>query len=223
MTYRALFIISLSVNILILLFLVGKRLYYSRTFTPNTRIQEIAVSNNNLYRSIYDCLAVDSTDIVLLGTSITQGFPVELLPGIKNRGISSNATRHLIERAISLQHAKLVFIEAGINDFIVDGLSVEQTFGNYKVLLNMFRGRVVVQSVLPVGGEYLVYKDSVVMLNSKLKRYCAEKSIPYLDIHSIVQHMGPPHSVDGLHPNGCVYKLWAEIINEYLRMQEAED
>lgn len=220
MTTRTYLRISITLNILIVLFIAGKRIYYSRfEISPDLKQKVYADQYNTLYKSVYEALPVDSNDIVFLGTSITQGFPVgELMgPGYKNRGIGSNYTGHIISRLDNLTNAKKIFIEAGINDFIVYKSTVRETFEMYSQIVDYLgKDRCVVQSLLPVAKEYSVYADSIKKLNALLKDYCGKNDIDFIDLHGIIGNMGDSNSVDGIHPNGKVYKIWAEAIKNYL-------
>lgn len=220
MSARTYLKISVAVNIIIILFIAGKRLYFSRfSIAPDLKEKVYADQYDNLYKSVYRYLPIDMGDYVLFGTSITRGFPSDELlgPGFKNRGIGHNTTAHMLGRLEGLQHAKKVFVEAGINDFIIQGLPVATVVENYKQIVSRIGGaRCVVQSSLPVGNNFPACADSIKKLNVLLKDYCGKNNIDFIDLHGIIGNMGNSNSVDGIHPNGKVYKIWAEAIRKYL-------
>src|SRR5688572_24311555 len=97
---KRMFYISLSLNIVIILFFVGKRLYWSYGLPAHKGIANYETINQGKY-SAYDGVAIDSNDIVFIGNSLTEGFPLDEYfhrTDIKNRGIGGSETSHLLDR-----------------------------------------------------------------------------------------------------------------------------
>lgn len=172
----------------------------------------------------YSYSPLHNGDIIFVGTSITEGLPIELFTfeKIKNRGISWNRLDHIIARMPDLlkAHPKKMFLEAGINDYRY-GDSISIIINKYKKLVNLIKQQspttiIYVQSCLPTYGSFSNLNPAILRLNSCLKALCKETAIAYIDVHSqILQdgHLTEDYTSDGLHPNLNGYKSWAAIID----------
>lgn len=221
-------LISISFNVLIVLFIAGKRYYYSH---PAISIVSQAYSYdtlNNTRNSLLSALPIDSTDIVFIGNSLTEGFLVTELFGqhVKNRGIGGNRTYHLLGRVptIAVRHPRKIFIEAGVND-LRDEAEVDSVFKNYRKIIDTIHAvspktRIYVQSVFPTSGEYAKINTDVVQLNKLLIDYCAEFGVKYIDVHAALLRDGGLNDLltdDGLHLNGDGYRVWQKAVEPYLK------
>lgn len=219
--------ISVAFNVLIVLFFAGKRYYYSH---PPAYIASQSYSYdtlNDTRNSLLSALPIDSTDIVFVGNSLTEGFLVTEIFGqhVKNRGIGGNRTYHLLGRVatIAQQRPRKIFIEAGIND-LRDGVSVDSIFKNYRRIVDTTRitsprTLIYVQSVFPTSREYVKINTAVVRLNTILKDYCTAFGVKYIDVHALLLRDGQlndQYTDDGLHLNGQGYKVWAKAIERYV-------
>lgn len=221
-------IASVSLNLIILLVYAGKRYYYAHS-KPAAPAAGYPFDNWNIMRtSLFSIQRVDTGDIVFVGNSLTEAFPVTEMFGsnCKNRGISGNKTAHILKRIalIAKGHPKKLFIEAGINDFVFGG-TVDSTFNNYIKILGVIkrespRTLVYVQSTLPTCGSYEPFNISVIELNEKLREYCKRMSIRYIDIYSpmvLAGKMDSTLTADGLHLNGKGYDIWQHAIAGYVK------
>ena len=182
---------------------------------------------NNQKMAVFSSLDISRDDIVFVGNSLTENFPLEeLLPEfrIKNRGISGNLTSHILGRIADVvkYNPKKIFLEGGINDLIAHG-SADSIFARYTAILNIIqKNRITayVQSLLPTCMEYSNLNDAVIAFNERLKNYCNRKGFIYIDIYSELVENGKLNetlTVDGLHLNVKGYQIWKTKIFPYLR------
>lgn len=221
-------IISVSFNVIIILFIAGKRYYYSHPPAPSVSQVNTYDIWNETRNSLLSNLPIDSNDIVFVGNSLTEGFPVAEIFGshVKNRGIGGNRTYHIIQRMNKIlnSHTKKIFIEAGIND-LRDGVSVDSVFKNYRQIIDFIRDTspktfIYVQSVFPTSGEYAKFNIAVAELNKLLTDYCAEIGVKYVDIYSMLLQNGQLNdrfTDDGLHLNGKGYRIWEKAVETYVK------
>jgi len=218
---------SLLFNALFILFFIANRIYYAESGKNNLPVDyDIWNESRN---SVLKVLPIDSSDVVFIGNSITEGFPVqEMFPGVrvKNRGIGGNQSRHVKGRidAIAKASPREVFLDIGINDIIYN-VPLDSLFQNYKEIIAAFRikaprTKIVVQSVLPVGHAYEKFEPLVEKFNQMLKDYCNKENIVFVDIFSLLQKDGrldSSFSYDDLHINGKAYMIWAKTIDPLVR------
>lgn len=185
--------------------------------------------------SLFDELPVDSTDIVMLGNSLTNGCEWhELLgmPNVKNRGISSDVIQGVADRLQPLvngQPAK-IFLMIGVNDVSHD-LGADSIACAYGKLIDRIRTempdtKLYVQSCLPVNISFGMYKgmadkeDVIRELNAKVEAMAAEKGFTWIDLYSNFVdadgHMNRSLTNDGLHLLGAGYLLWRQCIMPYI-------
>ncbi len=189
-------------------------------------------------RSMFDSLAVRSSDIVFLGNSITDGCEwAELFDNrhVRNRGISGDRSSWLLERldAIIEGHPKKLFLMIGIND-LSDGTTPQAIVANIGKLLDRFAlespwTKIYVQSVLPVNDTMrsfsgLADNAHVREINRLLEELCASrpnKKVLYLDVHSALVdsdgRLDKRYTNDGLHLMGAGYLAWKEVLKPYVK------
>jgi lysophospholipase L1-like esterase len=222
------FIISAIINISFIAFIAAKRYYYSHNSGPEQPLQRSSYDIWDEMRcSIFSGMPVDSSDIVFVGNSLTEGFPVTELFGrhIKNRGIGGNRTIHVLNRIgnIVKAHPKKIFIEIGVNDF-QSGISVDSVFKSYKAILSYIQihspfTRIYIQSLTPTCMEYVALLPSINSLNGQLKKYCVEHTMDFIDIYTPMlreDKMDSSLTSDGLHLNGKGYNIWHKSIVKYV-------
>jgi lysophospholipase L1-like esterase len=229
MTTKSWLRISVTIHILTVLFFVGKRIYYYRA--PETALitqLNTAGEYNYLKNSVFSELIIDSTDTVMIGTSITEGFPVAdlLSPNIKNRGIGWNTSKLYFSRIgdIINQHPAVIILEASINDFIVENLTAKQSFENLLMVVNRIvtnapKTKLFIQSLLPTSGNYGHLMPRVKELNRLLADYCKAGGIAFINLYPLLggdEGMPKQYSADGVHPNGKGYKVMAGEIGKRL-------
>lgn len=220
-------IISVSLNVMIITVLVCKRYYYShqsKQITRNVFFDQWDTMRTDLLRS----LPIDSNDVVFVGNSLSEGFPVTEIYGahFKSRGIGGNNTNHILNRitGIADNHPRKIFLEAGLNDLIAS-YPVDSIFNNYKRIIQIINNRspktgVYVQSTTPARGSYSYLNDSIRRLNDKLSRYCIENSIQFVDLYTQMATnncLNNNLTSDGIHLNGKGYEIWRKVIGQFLK------
>ena len=162
----------------------------------------------------------------MVGDSITQdGSWHKLLMGydIVNKGIAGDTSSGLLNRIDRLPHSiEKAFIMIGINDLIWNK-TIDHIFNNYIQILDRLKSKSitpVVQSTLYAGRESANgYNDYVEVLNSKLREYCKEENIQFIDLNDILSPYGQlddRYTIDGIHLKDEAYIVWAEGIKSYL-------
>ena len=185
---------------------------------------------------------------VLLGDSLSLWFPGELMPGKRlwiNQSISGERTKGLLNRLDLFKNndVESVFLMIGINDLIW-GETDEDIVENYKEIVRRLRkehpkSQIVVQSILPHGGEISTWEsrdkllalpsDRILAMNETLKKIAADNDAYYLDLYPIFVtgdgHLRPDLTTDGLHLNREGYLVWRSAIALYaqLELQEIPD
>lgn len=226
---KKLLIISVAINCLVVLFFVAKRYYYSygAGAVPAEQKNTSYDQWNYSRTSLLNTLPLDTTDIIFIGNSLTEGFPVTELFGkhVKNRGISGNATWHLLGRIekIAVGQPKKIFIEIGVNDFNF-GSSVDSAFDNYRAIISIIRNvsprtRIYVQSLTPTGMKYKKILDSIITLNERLRTYCIEQAIAYIDLYTPLakeSQLDSAYTEDGIHLNGKGYAVWGNQVKRFI-------
>lgn len=221
--------ISLLLNVLLLAGYGIKRYYFSHSKEIKNDWGDLWNKDRN---SVFDLLEIDSTDIVFVGSSLTEGFPLgELYPNlvIKNRGIGWNESRHVVDRIplIAARHPNKIFLEMGVNDILNKG-SFDTVFENYRKTIEIIRTLspntfIYVQSVMPMGTNNQYCQACVLALNKRLEGYCDLYTLRFIDIYSSLYKNGgldSAYTYDGIHLNGAGYKLWQQAIDRSVRGAE---
>ena len=240
-----LLIISTSLNILFLLFVIvlifrkgGVGFIRSKILTMGKKAIQNDLNINSYYRhkkSQFEILPKLNDSIIFLGDSLTdEGEWIELLgnTNIVNRGISGDTTRRILNRldAIIQTKPKQIFLMVGINDFVNENKSVGEVLSKYKVILEEFQKQipeteVFLQSVLPVNNNinyFLVNNENVIRFNQKLQEIAKEFNHQYIDIFSLLadseNQLDAIYTTDGVHLNGKAYLNWKEAVEKYIVM-----
>ena len=181
-----------------------------------------------------DTNPIQKTDIVFLGDSLTEGFDLVKHFGrrdLHNRGLSGNMTDHVIYRLEEIIKAnpKKVLLMIGIND-LFQGKYPEEVFEQIVKILELIHDGSpdtwrYMQSVLPINDSHLLMDEdlntSIYKLNDMLAVYCKDESrLRYVDLHTeflgMNGQMDERYTFDGVHLNQAGYKLWAELVLDYL-------
>lgn len=177
-------------------------------------------------------VAIDAPNqTVLLGDSLTLWFPTNMLPGRRtwlNQAISGEKSTGLRDRLYLLDNTspEAVFIMVGINDLIWGGSEADLVY-NVRKMVNYLhqkhpQTRVVVQSILPHGGEMATWegRDRLVAVspelirtvNVQLKAVAAETGAEFLDLYPLFVngdgYLRADLTTDGLHLNQDGYMVW---------------
>ena len=213
-------IISIACNVLFVTSFTVKKLYVNKSV--NDDFYDLCNSNKN---GIFNKLNIDTSAIVFVGTSLTEGFMLnEFLDSrIINRGIGFNKTDHIVNRIgkIAAFHPRKIFLEAGIND-LTSNVPTGRILENYKriidtVLRKSPRTIVYFQSVLPIS-EQGNRNDTIIAVNKTLQAICNSKGVQYIDLHKFFYDgaMKKEYTTDGVHLTGEGYLKWAQIVKSYL-------
>nr|WP_242020253.1 GDSL-type esterase/lipase family protein [Nodosilinea sp. FACHB-131] len=177
-------------------------------------------------------VAIDApSQTVLLGDSLTLWFPANMLPGRRtwiNQAISGEKSTGLRDRLYLLDDTspEAVFIMVGINDLIWGGSEADLVYNVRKMVDYLHQThpqtRVVVQSILPHGGEMATWegRDRLVAVppelirtvNVQLKAVAAETGAEFLDLYPLFVngdgYLRADLTTDGLHLNQDGYMVW---------------
>jgi lysophospholipase L1-like esterase len=216
-----LFIISLSLNLLsivagLLLIIFYPRLI-ERFFIPPGYERRFSIFANN---------PIQSTDIVFLGDSITEWFPLdEMFPGlpIKNRGISGDTTDGVLRRLYQITDGqpRQIFLKIGTND-LGFGHSQSHIIANYETILARIKAEspqteVFVQSILP---RHRRFAGQIRHINQEIALLAQKFGYRYLDIFPAFAdtHGGirPEFSNDDLHLLHAGYVQWQKLLAPHI-------
>ncbi len=200
--------------------------------------QEAKVPTSVYYErksDLFTYLPNTSDEIILLGNSITDGgnwFELLRDPRVKNRGISADVTRGILNRLDEVLESQplKIFLLIGINDLSKEA-SQENILQNMTSFVATVQSKspktqIYIQSVLPVNPAFNKYPKHVnksaeiLELNQRIKALCNQSQVFYLDLYSsFVNSDGfliPEYTNDGLHLSGAGYLVWADILKPYI-------
>lgn len=173
-----------------------------------------------------ESLRVDSTNIVFIGNSITNGNNWNEFWGdakVLNRGVSgarSGEILHHLTSYIGRGPAK-VFLLIGTND-LSDKLSVADIMENIRKIYRYIattspKTKLHVLSVYPANKPY---RDQIPMLNAAIEAFSRQAGCEYIDVYSKLQTpeggIKPEFSNDGLHLTGLGYQVVAKALKPYM-------
>jgi len=176
---------------------------------------------------------------ILLGDSISQAFPKELLPSRYtwlNQGISGEGSAGLLQRLNLIENTnpQLILVMIGIND-LLRGESEETIVANHQEIVRTLKqrhpkARIILQGILPHSDRQatwegrdrlaLIPNDRIRQINQRLAIVAKEAGISYLDLHSLFSdsqgNLPKKLSTDGLHLANTGYKVWSVAIQVFL-------
>ena len=184
----------------------------------------------------FDLLPVDSTSIVLLGTSLTHNFEIQETSAapIKNRGINGDNISGMRNRlnAMSKGTPRKIIIEAGINDIADLKLENLAIVKQYQSLIENIKKdtpstTILMTSVFPVANEsaqmpgYCSPETNTQIndLNKRLSSMADSMHVTFLNFHSDFLKNGelnPKFSMDGVHFSANGYLKWHELLKSHL-------
>lgn len=178
-------------------------------------------------------------NILFLGDSITQIYPVEELLGdlpIVKSGVSGYKTTDILEKMNSMVYQynpTKVFLLIGTNDYMKN--SEEETTKEIvtnidKIIKNIQKNRknakIYLESIYPVNRnmdkEMVAARKNEVIeeANQKLKIYCKKNDVIYIDMyHKLIDEDGnfkEEYTYDGLHPSSLGYGRITNVLLPYL-------
>lgn len=219
--------ISLCINVLLCVFgmyFAGKRYLFQQTLPPPT--VAYFENYNQARKKIQDSLIITEDDYVFVGTSLTEGFPLnEYFPNIpiKNRGIGGNEISAILDRIgpyIAANPAGL-YLEMGTND-VLHKLPQDTILRRYGMVLNMaasLRGRVYIQNIPPLASIYATENKLIDSLNIQLRKIAAAYGATYIDLNTRLRRDGAmcsSNSYDGIHLTLEGYEQWYSALAPYV-------
>lgn len=178
---------------------------------------------------------------VLAGDSLSLWFPPDLLPTDYtwlNQGISGETSAGLRDRLTLFRQVQpqVIFVMIGINDLIRGVPSATVLRNQARIIRDLQRqhphAEVVVQSILPHGGEHATWEGreqlmalsnaDIRQLNRTLATICAETGARYLDLHPLFVdadgNLRADLTTDGLHLNGNGYLVWRSALYTFRQL-----
>ena len=172
---------------------------------------------------------------ILMGDSISLWFPNELLPSDRswlNQGISGETSAGLLNRLEVVDKTKpeVIFVMIGIND-LIGGVKDETILANQQLIISYLRqvhpkAKIVVQSILPHGGEKVTWEgrdrllaipnSRIQELNHRLRAIARKEGVIYIDLYPLFAddegNLKRALSTDGLHLSHQGYLVWRNAL-----------
>ena len=186
--------------------------------------------------TLFDLLPVYSSDIIMLGNSLTDGAEWnELFDNchVKNRGIVGDIIPGFFERLepILKGQPRKIFIMGGVND-ISHGVSADSIVSAMTQVVTTIQARcpkteIYVQSMLPFNNDVRLWKllkgreQVVVDGNKGLESMCQRLGVTFINLYPLFVgengKMKPEYTHDGLHLMGGAYLIWRDALLPYIR------
>lgn len=189
----------------------------------------------NQRASLFEVLPVDSSNIVFLGNSLTNGCEWHELfdnPKIINRGINGDIASGISARLGSVVDGKpdKIFLMAGIND-VSHHISADSIAHDVAAILDTIIARspgtkIYLQSCLPFNESFKRWKNLegtqglIVDLNKRLEKIAKKRGVVWINLYPLFSdgkdNLRPELTNDGLHLLGPGYLIWKEAISQYV-------
>lgn len=186
--------------------------------------------------TLFDLLPVYSSDIIMLGNSLTDGAEWnELFDNchVKNRGIVGDIIPGFFERLepILKGQPRKIFIMGGVND-ISHGVSADSIVSAMTQVVTTIQARcpkteIYVQSMLPFNNDVRLWtllkgREQVVVDGNKgLESMCQRLGVTFINLYPLFVgengKMKPEYTNDGLHLMGGAYLIWRDALLPYIR------
>jgi lysophospholipase L1-like esterase len=207
-----------------------------RNYPKQKQVSQTGGTFKDFCRDVYNNCPNDSGEIIFLGNSLTYSFNVsEFFPDlmVKNRGIRGDMTTDILDRLGEITESKpaKIFLLIGTNDILRNVPTVKIIENIKQIIKNINREspatKIYLQSLLPIThhasasflGDENLANHSITEINSALRTYCEENSLPFIDLNSTFRdkdQLNEIYSWDGLHINGQGYRLWYELIRPFV-------
>ncbi len=175
---------------------------------------------------------------ILAGDSLSLWFPPELLPEGRNwlnQGISGETSNGLLKRLeiFDRTQPEVIFVMIGIND-LIRGMSNRVILDNQRQIISYLRkahpkAQIVVQSILPHGGEEATWKgrekllavanSRIRELNQQLQSISTKRGVKYLNLYPLFTNkqgnLRREFTTDGLHLSPEGYIVWRSALQIY--------
>ena len=180
---------------------------------------------------------IRSTDIVMLGNSLTEGGKdwAEKLgkPNVRNRGISGDVALGVDARLYQITPHKpaKIFLLIGINDVSHD-VTVDSLMTDIRTLVDHIRAqspktKLVLQSLLPIRESTGRWKrlqgktDMIPQINARIEALAREKGLTFINLYPHFTEPGTnimraELTYDGLHLTKAGYDVWVKLLKPHL-------
>jgi len=182
---------------------------------------------------------------ILLGDSLSQWFPPELLPKNMewlNQGISGEGSFGLLRRlkVVDRTEPQLILVMIGIND-LIRGESEETLVANQlEIILSLKQShpnsKIILQSILPHSDEQSTWErrdrllavpnSKIQKINQRLQIIAKEQKVSYLDLYPLFSDsqgkLKLNLTTDGLHLNPEGYQVWSIALKVFLQVEAGE-
>lgn len=179
---------------------------------------------------------------ILLGDSLSQWFPPELLPQKLewlNQGISGEGSMGLLRRlkVIDRTDPQLILVMIGIND-LIRGEAEETLVANQLEIVRSLKqnhpnSKIILQSILPHSDEKATWERrdrllavpnaKIQKINQRLQIIAKEQKVYYLDLHPLFtdaqDNLRMDLTTDGLHLSPQGYQVWSVALKFFLQME----
>ncbi len=187
---------------------------------------------------------INSSDIVMLGDSLTEGgdwdtlFKEWLPTGISvvNRGIIGDDAPGIYDRLHQILPGKpkKIFLLVGVND-ISHQITSDSVLVDIEKVVKAIRSqcpktKLYIQSLLPYNFEKCIYKTmnkedktmTIRRVNKGLKKMARKYNVKFIYLYDYLKAPGSLHldarfTKDGLHINQDAYKIWANALKKYVK------
>ena len=188
-------------------------------------------------RAFEDEPPIRSTDIVMLGNSLTEGGKdwAEKLgkPNVRNRGISGDVALGVDARLYQITPHKpaKIFLLIGINDVSHD-VTVDSLMTDIRTLVDHIRAqtpktKLVLQSLLPIRESTGRWKrlqgktDMIPQINARIEALAREKGLTFINLYPHFTEPGTnimraELTYDGLHLSKAGYDVWVKLLKPHL-------
>lgn len=175
---------------------------------------------------------------VFFGDSLTHRYDLkkyfEGLP-VVNSGKDGYKTTDLLSRMDEMLYEynpSKVFLLIGTND-IADDKSTDDIVNNIKEIVkgiqtNRKNAKIYIESLYPIQSELVKNRDNkkIVEINNRLKDFCKEKKLTYIDTYSILvddkDDLKKEYSDDGIHMTEKAYEAITKKLMPYVKETEKE-
>jgi lysophospholipase L1-like esterase len=217
---KVLLISSISLNILFILFFIGKRFYYT-----HWELFHHVITQKERWADLFKSKPNDN-EIIFLGTSITEGFNVKKEfnnPFVKNMGFAGSISENgiqVINKLINRKPKKL-FLEFGVNDFKYN-ISPDTVKAHLVSMIDLVRLKspatiIYVESVLPTGIDSL--NNKIIGYNEEAKSICLMKGVTFINLYPNFlkgDKIDSDLTIDGTHLSEAGYFNWKRLIDEFV-------
>ena len=187
---------------------------------------------------------VNSSDIVMLGDSLTEGgdwtsYFAQWLPdgiSVVNRGIVGDDAPGIYDRLHQILpgNPKKIFLLVGVNDIshqiTADSVLTDIEKVVKEIVVKCPNTTLYIQSLLPYNFEKCIYKTMnkedktpvIKAVNKGLKKMARKYNLKFIYLYDLLlapksEHLDGKFTKDGLHINKDAYKIWADALEKYVK------